>query len=181
MSQSSQALPLTAAPAAREKNRTLAGWPVLGEALKMAAGAVWTHKLRSFLTLIGVIIGVASVMVVGAIISGLETYVTDNITSALGSNSFIIDRVARVNMTHEEYDKIYRKHKDLTWDDYQAILQKSKLAKAVVIQKGRPGTSRGNSSTPASPAPARTLWRLPAWTSSAAVSSRVSRWTGPRR
>jgi putative ABC transport system permease protein len=137
MSQSSQALPLTAAPAAREKNRTLAGWPVLGEALKMAAGAVWTHKLRSFLTLIGVIIGVASVMVVGAIISGLETYVTDNITSALGSNSFIIDRVARVNMTHEEYDKIYRKHKDLTWDDYQAILQKSKLAKAVVIQKGR--------------------------------------------
>ena len=100
----------------------------------MAAGAVWAHKLRSFLTLIGVIIGVASVMVVGAIISGLETYVTDNITSALGSNSFIIDRVARVNMTHEEYDKIYGMHKDLTWEDYQTILQKSKLAKAVVIQ-----------------------------------------------
>jgi putative ABC transport system permease protein len=135
MADTSHTLPL-AAPAAPEKNGSLSGWPVLGEALKMAVAAIWAHKLRSLLTLIGVIIGVASVMVVGSFISGLETYVTDNITSLLGSNSFIIERVARVNMTYEEYLKIYRTHKDITWDDYETILHKSKFARAVVIQKG---------------------------------------------
>jgi len=43
------------------------------------------YKLRAFLTLIGIIIGVASVVVVGAAISGLNTYVVTQISKVLGS------------------------------------------------------------------------------------------------
>src|SRR5215471_10157883 len=55
-----------------------------GEAFRIALQAIWSHKLRAFLTLIGVIIGVASVVVVGAAISGLNTYVVDRVSRVLG-------------------------------------------------------------------------------------------------
>ena len=47
------------------------------DATKIALQSIFAHKLRAFLTLIGIIIGVASVVVVGASINGLNTYVTD--------------------------------------------------------------------------------------------------------
>ena len=47
------------------------------DALKIALQSIFAHKLRAFLTLIGIIIGVASVVTVGASISGLNTYVVD--------------------------------------------------------------------------------------------------------
>ena len=49
----------------------------LHDALKIALQSIFAHKLRAFLTLIGIIIGVASVVTVGASISGLNTYVVD--------------------------------------------------------------------------------------------------------
>jgi ABC-type lipoprotein release transport system permease subunit len=47
------------------------------DALKIALQSIFAHKLRAFLTLIGIIIGVASVVTVGASISGLNTYVVE--------------------------------------------------------------------------------------------------------
>ena len=47
------------------------------DALKIALQSIFAHKLRAFLTLIGIIIGVASVVTVGASISGLNTYVIE--------------------------------------------------------------------------------------------------------
>ena len=64
------------------------------DALKIALASIFTHKLRAFLTLIGIIIGVASVVAVGASISGLNTYVTDKVSQILGINHFMIARMA---------------------------------------------------------------------------------------
>ena len=50
------------------------------DALKIALQSIFAHKLRAFLTLIGIIIGVASVVTVGASISGLNTYVVERIS-----------------------------------------------------------------------------------------------------
>ena len=116
-------------------NHTLSGWPVLLEALRMAIESVMAHKLRSLLTLLGVIIGVASVMIVGAFISGLETYVTDSVTSMMGSNTFIVARIAAVNMNREEFEKRLRTHRDLRWDDYEYIRSRSKFAQEVSIER----------------------------------------------
>src|SRR5207237_3165298 len=64
------------------------------DALKIALQSIFAHKLRAFLTLIGIIIGVASVVTVGASISGLNTYVVDKLAKVLGSNHFMIARIA---------------------------------------------------------------------------------------
>jgi len=59
----------------------------------LAVDSIRAHKLRSFLTLLGMIMGVASVILVGAAIDGLGSY-TDNITSrAFGSDSFLSPRL----------------------------------------------------------------------------------------
>jgi len=127
-------------PALTEKpdvksDQTLSGWPVLLEALRMAFESVMAHKLRSLLTLLGVIIGVASVMIVGAFISGLETYVTDNVTDLLGSNTFIVARIAAVDLNQEEFEKRLRTHRALRWDDYEYIRSRSQHAQEVSIER----------------------------------------------
>ena len=56
------------------------------DAFWIAIKSILEHKLRAFLTLIGIIIGVAAVVVVGASISGLKTYVVETASKVLGSN-----------------------------------------------------------------------------------------------
>ena len=68
---------------------------ILVEVVKMALGSIWAHKLRTFLTLLGIIVGVASVMLVAAGISGAEEYVVSQVSQALGSNSFILVQYGR--------------------------------------------------------------------------------------
>jgi putative ABC transport system permease protein len=89
------------------------------DATKIALQSIFAHKLRAFLTLIGVIIGVASVVVVGASISGLNSYVVDKISKILGVNHFMVARIAHVgNMTQEEWEKMNKRNKVIEWDDY---------------------------------------------------------------
>jgi putative ABC transport system permease protein len=92
------------------------------DALKIALRSIFAHKLRAFLTLIGIIIGVASVVVVGASISGLNTYVVERVSKVLGSNHFMIARMAfHGRMSDEEFERRNRRNKKLTWEDYEWV------------------------------------------------------------
>ena len=92
------------------------------DALRIALQSIFAHKLRAFLTLIGIIIGVASVVTVGASISGLNTYVVDKISKVLGSNHFMIARMAfSGHMDDEEFERRNRRNKRINWDDYEWI------------------------------------------------------------
>jgi len=92
------------------------------DALKIALQSIFAHKLRAFLTLIGIIIGVASVVTVGASISGLNTYVVERISKVLGSNHFMIARMAfQGHMDDEEFERRNRRNKRLNWDDYEWV------------------------------------------------------------
>ncbi len=92
------------------------------DALKIALQSIFAHKLRAFLTLIGIIIGVASVVTVGASISGLNTYVIDKLAKVLGSNHFMIARMAfSGDMSDEEFERRNRRNKRLNWDDYEWV------------------------------------------------------------
>ena len=65
----------------------------LTEALRLALQAIWSSKLRSFFTLLGIIVCVAFLVVVVAIIQGMNAYVRENITGALiGTNAFQVRR-----------------------------------------------------------------------------------------
>lgn len=84
----------------------------------MAFSTLRSNKLRSFLTIIGVVIGVITVMLISSIISGIDTAVTKQIES-FGTNSIILNKVKRgigSRPTREE-----RMRKPLTIDDALAI------------------------------------------------------------
>ena len=89
------------------------------DAFRIAVQSIFEHKLRAFLTLIGIIIGVASVVVVGASISGLNTYVSAQISKVLGADHFMIARIAfSGNLDDEGFERMNRRNKQPTWDEY---------------------------------------------------------------
>jgi putative ABC transport system permease protein len=102
----------------RSKRQT---WSSLWEASRISIDSIWSHKLRSFLTLLGIIIGVASVVSVGAAIEGLRSYVNDSLEGALGSNTIIVARIVGINLSYEDYMEMLRKHKPIRLEDMQAV------------------------------------------------------------
>ncbi len=105
------------------------------DAFAIALKSILEHKLRAFLTLIGIIIGVAAVVVVGASISGLKTYVVGQVSKVLGSNHFMITRMANVgDMSDEEYERRNRRNKDVTWEEFEFIRDNCKLCSFVGAQ-----------------------------------------------
>ena len=131
------------AAAARPKVRrsNAATW----EALVIAVDSIWSHKLRSFLTLLGVIIGVASVVVVGASIEGFGKYVNDRLTSVFGSNSFILARVARIDISEEEWEKLIKRNKRVYPGDLRAVEERCDGCMAVSpVLRTRDDAKSGN-------------------------------------
>lgn len=107
------------------------------DAFKIAFDSIIAHKLRAFLTLIGIIIGVAAVVVVGASISGLKTYVIDKVSKVLGSNHFMMTRMANTgSISDEEFEKRNRRNKDVTWEEYLYIRDNCKMCEAIGAEMG---------------------------------------------
>src|ERR1700742_382188 len=108
----------------RISEHMIKGYSVYIDAAKIALQSIFAHKLRAFLTLIGIIIGVASVVCVGASINGLNTYVTTQVSKALGVNHFMIARMAAVGrLTDEEWEAMNKRNKKLEWDDVEWLAE----------------------------------------------------------
>jgi putative ABC transport system permease protein len=108
------------------------------ETFRIALQSIFAHKLRAFLTLIGIIIGVASVVVVGAAISGLNTYVVEKMSKMLGSNHFMIARmVSAGQLSEEELEKRNRRNPKLEFADMEWLREHCKTCSAVGAQVGR--------------------------------------------
>jgi putative ABC transport system permease protein len=108
------------------------------DAARIAISSILAHKLRAFLTLIGIIIGVASVVVVGAAISGLNAYVIDKVGKMLGSNHFMISRMASSGqMSEEELERRQRRNPRLTHLDVEWLKQHCTQCAMVGAQAGR--------------------------------------------
>jgi putative ABC transport system permease protein len=102
----------------------------LAETLKLALSAIWAHKLRSFLTLLGMIIAVASFMVVFSLLQGFNVYIDEKI-AGIGSNSFTIQRFRFEDFKDtDSIAEAQRKNKELAFDDLEFI-----RARAQVIDK----------------------------------------------
>lgn len=107
------------------------------DAFIIAFDSIIAHKLRAFLTLIGIIIGVAAVVVVGASIEGLQTYVMQRISKMLGTNSFMITRLANVGrISDEEFERRNRVNKDVTWEEYEYLRDNCKMCLLLGAQMG---------------------------------------------
>jgi len=87
-------------------------WQQFANAFRLAMDSIRAHKLRSFLTLLGVIIGVASVILVGAAIDGLNVYAKDSTSKAFGAESFIVAQIASAGrISRTEYYRRLRQNK----------------------------------------------------------------------
>ncbi|HXD31338.1 MAG TPA: ABC transporter permease [Pyrinomonadaceae bacterium] len=98
------------------------------ETLKLALAAIWSHKLRSALTLLGMIIGVMAFVVVVSLIQGFNRYVDEKI-AGIGTKSFNIQRFNPFE-DFKDTDTIaaaQRRNKELTLDDYEYILERATL------------------------------------------------------
>src|SRR5882762_8079990 len=79
------------AVSASRLERVIKAWITFYETLKLSLDALRAHKLRSFLTLLGVILAVTTLVFVMSVIAGLNLYVAERVAN-LGANVFIVDR-----------------------------------------------------------------------------------------
>ncbi|MGH9836165.1 MAG: ABC transporter permease [Blastocatellia bacterium] len=116
------------------------------ETLKLAFDAIWSHKLRSVLTLLGMIIGVTAVVVVVSLIQGFNRYVDEKI-AGIGSKSFSLRRFGFDDFrSTDSIAEAQRRNKELTFDDYDYLRERATLVDKLGAKAlGTPATiKRGN-------------------------------------
>jgi putative ABC transport system permease protein len=97
------------------------------ETIKLALAAIWAHKLRSFLTLLGMIIGVTAFMVVLSLLQGFNAYVDEKI-AGIGSNSFTIRRFSFEDFKNTDtIAEAQRRNKELSFDELDFIKERTQL------------------------------------------------------
>ncbi len=110
------------------------------ETIKLAFSAIWAHKLRSFLTLLGMIIGITSFMVVLSLLQGFSSYVDEKL-AGIGSNSFTVRRFNFDDF--KDTDTIaaaQRRNTELTFDEMDFIRDHAQLIGKIGAKAG--GMSR---------------------------------------
>ena len=117
------------------KRRVLLREPVI-----VALETLRAHKMRSFLMLLGTILSVSTLIVVIALISGVNRYIADRVAN-LGSNVFLLTRFPIITDV-EEYVKANRRNKKVTWDDYEALRANLKLPERVGVELRASGKVR---------------------------------------
>ncbi len=89
------------------------------EAVRIAAASLRANKLRSLLTVLGILIGVSSVVAVVAITEGLDRYISDKVLE-LGTKSFTVQKFPDVITSREQFLEA-QKRKDLTLADVETV------------------------------------------------------------
>jgi putative ABC transport system permease protein len=110
------------------------------DVIKTALEQIRVNKLRSFFTLLGIIVSVAFLVAVVAIISGMNAYVKENLASALiGANTFQVRRTPiRIGLIDDEEVRKLQKRPRITEADAEAVIAAVPEALAVSLQSGNP-------------------------------------------
>ena len=103
---------------------------IFREVFRMAIDSLRAHKLRSFLTILGIVIGVMTVIGMVSIIQGLNKSFLSELQSA-GSDMIVIRKNEGIQMGRQSEEE--RTRKDLTFDDVKAIEAGAPLVKAVAV------------------------------------------------
>ena len=107
----------------------------LFESIKIALAAIWANKLRSFLTVLGNIVAVTSIIAVVSIVQGIDDYVSDAIVSELGLGTFTVQRFGMIR-SEEEFEKVAG-NPDITERDAGAVRQADLVKVAMTSAESR--------------------------------------------
>ena len=102
------------------------------EGVVIALRAIWGSKLRSFMSVLGNIVAVTSIIAVVSLIQGLNATVTDAIVSDVGADSFVVDRFG-MTRSEEDFEKV-RSNPRITMRDAEAIKRYSPLVRSVMAE-----------------------------------------------
>jgi putative ABC transport system permease protein len=108
------------------------------ESIAIALRAIWANKLRSFMTLLGNIVAVTSIVTVVSLIQGVNSMVATAIVTDVGADSFTIQRMPPIRS--EEDEERARNNPLVTLDEAEAIRRFSPDIEAVMAQAQRRGT-----------------------------------------
>jgi len=116
------------------------------EILRVALAAIWAHKLRSALTLLGMIVGVTAFVVVVSLIQGFNVYIDEKI-AGIGAKSFSVQRFNPFE-DFKDTDTIaaaQRRNKELTLDDYDYLKERAtQIGKIGAKARGTPSEVKRN-------------------------------------
>ncbi len=112
----------------------------LKEPTMIALATMRTHKLRSFLMLLGVILSVSTLILVVALINGTNAYIADRVAN-MGNGVFLIARFGIID-SDEAFAKAMRRNKQLSYDDFAALRDGLKLPKNVGLECRSTETAR---------------------------------------
>jgi putative ABC transport system permease protein len=104
------------------------------EAVAIATSSLWAHKLRSILTLIGVVIGVTSVIAVVSLINGANQYVATRVFR-LGADVFGLSKQPSIVTNVDDYLE-FQKRKRITYEDFEAVRDECRSCKDVGASLG---------------------------------------------
>jgi putative ABC transport system permease protein len=99
------------------------------EPAMIALETLRTHKLRSFLTLLGVILSVSTLIVVVSMINGTNRYISEKVAN-FGANVFQVSRFPLIT-SFDEFLRLQKRNKKIVWDDYLFLHDTMHLAKTV--------------------------------------------------
>ena len=102
------------------------------ESVGIAVDALRAHKLRSFLTLLGIIISVMTLIAVVSVIEGMNRYIADRIAN-IGSNVFLITRFP-ILTSAEDFVKAEKRNRFITMEDFEYIREHLTLAQDVGVE-----------------------------------------------
>ena len=102
------------------------------ETFRIALDTLRSHKLRTFLTLLGVILAVTTLVAVISVLNGLNVYVSDKVAN-LGANALVVDKIGIVTNL-DQWTKA-KKRPPLDMSDYEALRDGMKLASAVAAEQ----------------------------------------------
>jgi putative ABC transport system permease protein len=108
------------------------------DSVLIALQAIWANKLRSFMTVLGNIVAVTSIVTVVTLIQGMNGMVADAIVSDIGADNFTVQRMPPI-FSEDEADR-NRNNPLITIDEADAIRAFSPLIVSVAAQAGRNAT-----------------------------------------
>ncbi len=115
------------------------------EPVAVALGTLRAHKLRSFLTLLGIILSVSALIIVVSFINGTNLYIQDRVAN-MGANVFLLSRFGIITNA-EEFTKAMRRNRNITWEDYEDLKDNLKLPQAIGVEVRRSGKIRYGNET----------------------------------
>src|ERR1043165_8700804 len=105
----------------------------LRESFSMAVGALAAHKLRSALTLLGVTVGVFSIIVVMTAMRVLQSNIETEM-GQLGARTFSVQKFPPIFVGGREGWERYWRRKNITWQQIQTLREKATLAQSIAVE-----------------------------------------------